>query len=429
MFRTLARLLNDPTLTSPAGYSSRVFQVHPYQLSQWLEGAWSWSKTVAQWLPNQQPYLGNPGIIAALELPDSPDPVLSHDFLRSGIPTRPGAPLHRFDPYPAPGELISSPVGLPWDHAIYSLIIESTGVYEILAEVTRRYAIGETLEPPTLETEQWLRSTEELFFRQPPLFHITGIASQFRPDMRVTRRNLYWRLLGMDLPHPLQPGHPAGTGEQPWKQDVGVANVRFHELWIELLRQVWVGYENATNTSGPNPTDPGYILEICKYLREMLTMRRLYGQLAREEFVAVSQLSWFHLTVEDDTPLVKSLKAEGADPYDRLVKIGQRVGMRPSPHAWELFEMADFVSQVVRAIELNWFNTGLRVQTLYMPGTTLQQHMLRIIDLWEMATGDGIKDQGVRMAAGSAQPQRHALPARSLSAANGHRPVAGSAAH
>ena len=58
-------------------------------------------------------------------------------------------------------------------------------MYEILAEVTRRYVVGETLEPPSLETQQWLRATEELFFRDPPLYHITGITSQFRPDSRI----------------------------------------------------------------------------------------------------------------------------------------------------------------------------------------------------------------------------------------------------
>jgi hypothetical protein len=203
--------------------------------------------------------------------------------------------------------------------------------------------------------------------------------------------------------------------------------LRFHELWVDLLRQVWIGYENATNSSGPKPTDPANIALICKYLKDMLVMRRLNGQLAREEFVTVTQLSWFHLTVESDTPLVEDLKAQGSDPYDRLSKIGQRVGMKPSPRSWELFQIADLVSAVLRFIELGKFDHPSVAATLYTPGTTLQKDMIRIIDLWEMATGDSIKDQGVRVTAGSAQPQRHAPPARSLSAStNGHRPVVGS---
>ena len=438
MFRTLARLLKDPLLNNPsAGYSPKVFEIHPYQLSQWLEATWTWNNAVALWLgsgypPNQSPYLGNPAIVRALELPDSPNPVLTQEFLRSGIPLH-DSQVPEFASSPAPGQSISKTVGLPWEHAAYALIIESTGVYEILAEVTRRYVVGETLEPPSRQTQQWVRATEELFFRDPPLFHITGTASQFRPDLRMTRRNLYWRLLGMDLPHPLPPAYPASSGVQPWKQDVGVANTRFHELWLELLRQVWIGYENVNNTSGANPTDPAYMAEICRYLKDMLDMRRLNGQLAREEFVAVSQLSWFHLTVESDTPLVVDLRAQGSDPFDRLTKIGERVQMKPSPRSWELFQIADLISTVLRFIELKSFDSAAHAETLYKGNTSLQRDMIRIIDLWELATGDSIKDQGVRMPAQGAarpqpqsQPQRRAQPARSPSAGgNGHRPVTG----
>jgi hypothetical protein len=442
MIRTLARLLLDPHLSSPtAHYSRQVFLLHPYQISQWLELAWTLGRRVPPWLQwggTPAPYLGDPNIIQALKFPDNVPPTSPPSqldgFGRSGIGLS-TTDIPGFSSYPAPGEEPLVPGGLPWDHAAYAMIIESTGVFEILAEVTRRYVIGETLEPPSLHTEQWLRSTEELFFRDPALFHITGITSQFRPDQRVTRRNLYWRLLGMDLPHPLPPGYQAAGAEpQPWKRDVGVANVRFHELWIELLRQVWIGYENATNTSGPKPTDPAYIAEICRYLKDMLVMRRLKGLEAREEFVAVTQLSWFHLTVESDTPLVVDLRAQGSDPYDRLVKIGQRVAMQPSPRSWELFQIADLVSAVLRLIELGIFDNTNAAAALYTPSSTLQRDMIRIVDLWEMATGDGIKDQGVRVAAGAAQPQRHAPPARSLSAATnghrpGHRPVVGSGAH
>ena len=438
MFRTLARLLNDPSLSAPGPLATEVFEIHPYQLSQWLEATWIWNGTVANWLGSgypagQSPYLGNPNIVETLELPDAPEAALTQGFLRSGIPLNAGQ-IPRFSPAPAPGQNLAPSVGLPWEHAAYALIIESTGVYEILAEVTRRYVVGETLEPPSLKTQQWLRATEELFFRDPPLYHITGITSQFRPDARVTRRNLYWRLLGMDLPHPLPPGQ-RGADEQLWKRDTAVANVRFHELWQELLRQVWIGYENVTNTSGAKPTNPAYIAQVCRYLQEMLTMRRLNGLLAREEFVAVSEMSWFHLTVEFDTPLVIDLRAQGSDPFDRLVKIGERVGMKPSPRSWELFQLADLMSGVLRFIELGVFNTEIAAAAFYTGNTSLSADMLNIINLWEMATGDSIKDQGVHVSGpgaaaspGQSRPQMppHAQPARSLSSSgNGHRPVTG----
>jgi hypothetical protein len=40
----------------------------------------------------------------------------------------------------------------------------------------------------------------ELFFRDPPLYSITGVTSEMRPHARVARRNAYWRMFGFDLP-------------------------------------------------------------------------------------------------------------------------------------------------------------------------------------------------------------------------------------
>src|SRR5215469_1639883 len=277
--------------------SSLVFQVHPLQLSRWLELAWTFSSSgKIQWatLTPETPFLGDPHIVDTLAVPNQPEHLLTTD-LASGLASA-GVPpfnpaLYRLGL--ALGE--SLPLGIPWDHLIYALLIENTGVYEILAEVLRRYVLGETLEVPSLETEQWLRGTEELFFRGPPLFHIFGLTSDLRPDMRIVRRNAYWRMFGMDLAHPLPPTYPAPAGgEPPWKRDVGVANVRFRELFVEFLREVWIGMENLNNSSGAKPTDDAYISELSKKLRDLLALRRRNGMLAREEFVHVCTLSWFH---------------------------------------------------------------------------------------------------------------------------------------
>jgi hypothetical protein len=402
MFRTLARLLNDPELRDPtAQLSQRVFLIHPLQLSRWLEQAWAFAGTVT-WanLPNNEPFLGAAGIVEALELPDTPQP-LRNDLLGSGIHGDPRADVDplaiaQFFPPPAPGQTVA---GLPWDHLFYALLVENTGVYEILSEVVRRYAVGETLEAPSLETLRWLRATEELFFRDPPLFHITGITSRFWPDPRVARRNTFYRLFGMDLAHPLPPTYPLPPGgEQPWKRDVGAANERFREIWTSLLSQVWLAMENVQNTSGANPTDATYVAELCRVLHDMLNIRRRNGQLAREEFVHVATMSWFHLTVDSNTPIVVDLKAQASDPADRLAKIGQRVGITPPRQAREYFELAELTSMVLRFIELGQFDTATAAQTLFLPGTTISSDMNRIIDLWQSATGDRIKDLAVRVA-------------------------------
>ena len=68
-------------------------------------------------------------------------------------------------------------VGAPliWDHLIYAYLVESTGILPIFSEVVRRYVVGETLDAPSPQTLAWVRATEELFFRDPPLFAIGGV--------------------------------------------------------------------------------------------------------------------------------------------------------------------------------------------------------------------------------------------------------------
>ena len=89
------------------------------------------------------------------------------------------------------------------------------------------------------------------------------------------------------------------------------------------------------------------------------------------------------------------------------------------------------MSALLRAIELGTFDTGEKAETLYIPlagGTNAQliQDMNRIIDLWQSATGDRVKDRPAGAVTGmlSAQPLRIpspdpvAVPAGA--SANGH---------
>lgn len=398
MFRVLARLVPDPaTFVPPLPFASStdvVLALHPLQLSRWLDEVWgaggaqNWPP--APGAPAVVP-LGAVDVIQRLRLAD----LLRTADLRSGI--RPGVDAlghPSFDPGAAYGTAAS----LPWEHLVYPYLVESTGVLHVLTEVVRRYVTGESLDPPSVQTLAWARTTEELFLRDAPPFSIGGLTSAVRPDGAVNRRNAYWRMFGRDLPQPL-PGHPEGAA---WRQPAGSAvNVRFLDTWHELLRQVWLGIENNRNQVGANPTDPSHVAYLCQSIGEMLQLRRRGGLLSREEFTYSAMLSWFHLTVEQDTAVVRDLRATAGgisgNPADRLALIANRVGLAHHPASRELFELADLMSPLMWALELGYFTAAANARTLFdtlgAPNTPTVDLMTRIVDLWQSATGVWLKKE------------------------------------
>ncbi|HZC99991.1 MAG TPA: hypothetical protein VFA46_07310 [Actinomycetes bacterium] len=394
MFLNLAKLLEDA-----GGTREQVFLIHPVQLSRWLDEAWAGVAAIPPLPigspPGGPPLLGSIDIVDALDLPQqplTPPPLL----LPSGIVLDDVTDLasaqaavdtwaEQLGPTAATGR-----IGLLWHHLSYAYVIESTGIFEIFAEIVRRLVVGETLGELSPASIKWVRATEELFFRDPPLFSITGTVSELRPHARVSRRNAYWRMFGMDVPHAI----PAqwDRGGQAWKVDVGEVNVDFRAKWTELLRQVWLGLENNRNSSGANPTDGSYVALLCRALRDMFNDRRRGGLLAREEFAYVTVLSWFHLTVQSDTPIVVDLKAQSTSPAERLSLLGQRVGMHPAQRARELFDLSEPMSSLLRAIEVGSFDDAATAATLFDVGTALGQEMREIINQWQSATGERIKE-------------------------------------
>jgi hypothetical protein len=408
MFRNLAQLL-----ATVGRDRNDVFLIHPVQLARWLDEAWDSARTVPAFGPsaNLEPFLGSPDIVETLNLP-KPELAGGPEILPSGIV------LTNPDVY-NDQVLEVQAIALVWDHLAYGYLIESTGVYEVMAEVVRRLVVGETLDTLSSSGLRWLRATEELFFRDPPLFSINGVVSEVRSCERINFRNWVWRMFEMDLPHPIPARWCGGQGgEQAWKADVGSGvNTGFREKWTELLRQVWLGMENARNETGPNATDREYVAFLANALKDMMNMRRRGGQLAREEFVYVTTMSWFHHTLDSNTAIVSDLKADATNPADRLAKIAQRVGMQPAARSRELFELSELMSALLRAIEVGTFDTGEKAETLYIPlaggvNAQLIQDMNRIIDLWQSATGDRVKDRPVGTVTGmlSAQPLRIPSP-------------------
>jgi hypothetical protein len=331
--------------------------------------------------------------------------------LRAHDPNRPlGDPGHRSNLAPLPDfwlnalkgtaiPAIATPVGstpitgtalataltqqrtILWDHLIYAYMIENTRIYEIFRRVLHEFLHGEKLGVPTPAAQHWLRVTEELFYRDPPPFSITTITSHVRADLRATRRNAYWRMFGMDLNH-------GGDDGQPYPYVKADAyNNEFVAIFEELLREVWVAITNVGNQSGVNPTDRGKMENLATNLQNMLMSRRASGNLSREEFVCVTMMSWFHLSVEFDSPIIESLRARATGPEQRLFKVAERVGLPAHGISKSFFDIADPISQVLIQIEAT--GAGI-VPGLLVPGL-LQNDFNTIITHWSLITGRDIK--------------------------------------
>ncbi|MGC4093004.1 MAG: hypothetical protein QM756_34980 [Polyangiaceae bacterium] len=249
-----------------------------------------------------------------------------------------GHPNHRSDLTPL---LSIGDFHTRWDHLIYAYMIENTRVYEIFRRVLHEFFHGEKLGTPTPEIQNWLRVTEELFYSSPPPLHVIDVESYIRPDQRSLRRTAYQRMFGMDLNHGSDDGKP-----YPYVK-AEAANGDFVNTFEEFLREVWVGMTYVTATSSSNPTDRSKIAELAEKLHDMLRSRRQGGNLAREEFTFVSAMSWFHLTLETDTPIVRALRAESSGIEQRLFRIAERVGLPAHGLSKNFFDIADPLSRLL----------------------------------------------------------------------------------
>lgn len=282
----------------------------------------------------------------------------------------------------------AQPQPVLWDHLIYAYMIENTRIYEIFRRVLHEFLHGEKLGVPTAAAQHWLRNTEELFYRDPPPFSITAISSHIRADMRASRRNAYWRMFGMDLNHGSEEGQP-----YPYVK-ADAYNNEFVTIFEEFLREAWVAIINVSNSSGANPKDQGKIENLVANLHNMLMSRRLNGNLSREEFAFVSMMSWFHLTVMFNSPIIQALRAEATGTEQRLFKIAQRVGLPAHGLSKSYFDIADPISRILIEIELS--GTGIVPDIVATVPTGFQLNQIQrtlntIITHWSIITGRDIK--------------------------------------
>jgi hypothetical protein len=216
---------------------------------------------------------------------------------------------------------------------------------DIFRRVMFEWVTGERVPLPREATQHWLHVTEQLFFSFGWPYSIHSITSQLRPDSGAVRRNAYYRMFGMDLNHGTEDGQV-----YPYVK-TDVANRDFASVFEALLSEVWRGYANRTTLVAENLTDDSAILTLVRRLREMLLSRRNGGALSREEFNAVAMLSWFHLTVETDTVVVEDLNARAQGEADRLIRIGERVGLPAQARSDAYFQLAVPMSHVLIQIE------------------------------------------------------------------------------
>ena len=109
-------------------------------------------------------------------------------------------------------------------------------------------------------------------------------------------------------------------------------------------------------------------------------------------------MSWFHLTVESDLPVIKDLKAEASSSEERLFKVAQRVGLPAHGLSKSYFEIAEAISSVLIAIETGTLSVSGAGAAFYNPGVTpppitpsLPDTMKKIVTHWTAITGRDVK--------------------------------------
>ncbi len=373
MFRTFGRLLRFV-----GANPQDLFLFHPADLTGLLELAWDRRAVVGN--------LGGP--LHRSDLNRFTDTWFGRPAMTAPAPAPPGQP--NIAPLLAVlGSGIRTSRGavpVIWDHLIYAYMIENTRAVEIFRRVVHEFTHGEKLGLPSVETQQWLRNTEELFFRAASPFYVPALRSDVRPDPDATWRNAFFRLLGMDLNH--------GTGDDKAYAYVrpDAANREFVATFEELLREVWVGIINAGNTSGSKATDDAKLADLARKLNEMLTSRRVNGTLSREEFACVAMMSWFHQTLDvDNAPVVRDLRSQAASAEQRLFKIAQQVGLPAHGLSGSYFEIAESISLILLMIEAGAFATPGSVAALYTPGTLTEALTRKVITHWSIITGRDVK--------------------------------------
>jgi hypothetical protein len=139
-------------------------------------------------------------------------------------------------------------------------------------------------------------------------------------------------------------------------------------------------------------------------------------------------MSFLHLAVLYDSPMVQDLRAEASSPELRLQKMAERVGMSAHPKSKALFDLAGPFSKLLQSIETGKYNTAANTPLLYaeLPPTAISRNAENVIDQYTLATGHDLKSLAVSAVKGATNtalpaPRKPAPPAQlAAPRANGH---------
>jgi hypothetical protein len=115
-------------------------------------------------------------------------------------------------------------------------------------------------------------------------------------------------------------------------------------------------------------------------------------------------MSWLYEVVSYDSPIVNFLRCNGNTPGERLINIGNRVGLQAHSKSEGLLDIAPPMNTLLRRIELGDYspNNEVIVTTIIKsqkdnlpqtdPNRQALNELLLIINNWEKATGHKIKN-------------------------------------
>lgn len=370
-----------------------LFNLHVTEIQALLEMAWSFR------VDNNSLKLGSP--YNKSDLAPMPEKLLE---LFSEYGNNKG----RFFPEQAPDS--QNPQNPPiregavmWDHLIYAYIIESTQILKVFEKVLKSYANGDIEISLDAATQQWLHNTEALWFCNTQPFSTYNIASQIRPDIGATRRSAYYKFFGFSLPSDTREDGSPYPFHQPKS-----SNTNFRRNFERLCEEVWVGIINVTNASGYNLKDDAVIAFNAFEIQKNFRAQRNNGDLSKQEFYYVSMLSWFHLALEYNSPIIKAFGIDEESPAQRLFALANIVGVPANGLSENLFRLADPLSILMTVIETGIFNED--PAQLYSDAD-IQVLMRNVIFNWSQLTGVDLKvRQGQNTAAYPLQ-QGNGLPA------------------